>query len=233
MALFRPLSVVERLAGVLKICAGILPVGIEEEIIQAPVEVVMAGNVRLCMPAIVPLVQDPERHSGLIERFDPWQRLKLGEVAGSHFQNVVKGAPADNQTTVRVEFAERKRRIHQQLELRRAVDKPNAKPGARPVPESMCLSVGRLHFEIACAYELPQPRRERYRHTQTPLSSGTVPYPRERNRLPPLNLGRVRPIFQGHRSPFGLATAPGGRLSWFGPNRGTTSGNIFLSPLLR
>ena len=48
MALLGELGLFERLARMLEIGAGILPVGVEEEIVNPPVEVVVMGDVALC-----------------------------------------------------------------------------------------------------------------------------------------------------------------------------------------
>ena len=91
MPLLRRLRVVERLAGVFEIGAGILPVGIEEEIVEARVKVVVTGDVAPRVPAVVALVQAAKRHARLIQRLDPWQALQFGEVARAEFQQSRKG----------------------------------------------------------------------------------------------------------------------------------------------
>jgi hypothetical protein len=56
VALLRRLRVVERLAGILEIGAAVLAVRIEEEIVEAFVEVIVAGDVAPCAPPVVALV---------------------------------------------------------------------------------------------------------------------------------------------------------------------------------
>ncbi len=72
--------------GMFEIGAGILPVRVEEKVVQARVEIVVAGDVCLGAPAIVALVQAAERNAGLLERLDPRQRFERGEVPGAQFE---------------------------------------------------------------------------------------------------------------------------------------------------
>ncbi len=121
--------------------------------------------------AVVALMQASESDAGLFQRLDPWQRFELGKVPGAQFQKVVKRALGDDQTTVHVELAERERRIHQQFALSRAVGEASRLArGPEPSPNAMLRAVGRFNFEIARAHQLPEPRRERYRHAATPPS---------------------------------------------------------------
>ena len=52
--------------------------------------------------------------------------------------------PGDDQATVHIEFAEAKRRIDQQLPLRRAVDKLTPSGGPEPSPKGCLCAVGGL-----------------------------------------------------------------------------------------
>ena len=100
------LGLLERLPGMLEIGAGILPVGVEEEIVEPLVVIVVAGDVRLRPLAVVALMQAAERDAGLLERLDPGQALDLGEVARAQLEKVVEVALGDDEPAVHVEFAE-------------------------------------------------------------------------------------------------------------------------------
>ena len=69
MPLLCGLRVLERLAGIFEIGAGILAVGVEEEIVKPLVEVVMAGDVALGAQPIVSLVQAAKRDARLGQAF--------------------------------------------------------------------------------------------------------------------------------------------------------------------
>ena len=107
VALLRGLRVVERLAGIFEIGAGILPVGVEEEVVQALVEVVVAGDIAPGAPPVVALVQAAKRDARFGQRLHPGLTLELRKVARAELQQVVKIALGDDEPSVHVEFAKR------------------------------------------------------------------------------------------------------------------------------
>ena len=145
------LGVIERLAGIFEIGAGILAVGIEEEIVKPLVEVVMAGDIALGAQPIVALVQATKRDARLGQGLRPGLAFQFGEVTGAELQKVVKAAFGYDQPSVHVEFAERQRRIEHQvaaLPLHREVSRRAAVPRRRrksrrfrlrsPPPDDLC-----------------------------------------------------------------------------------------------
>ncbi len=80
------LRVVERLAGIFEIGAGVLAVRIEEEIVETRIEVVVTCDVAPRAPPVVALMQAAKRHASLIERLDPWQAFHFGEVPCAQLQ---------------------------------------------------------------------------------------------------------------------------------------------------
>ena len=110
MPLLCGLRVLERLARIFEIGAGILAVGIEEEAVEALIQIVMAGDVASGVPPVVALVQVAKRHARLVQRLDPGLPLELGEIARAQLQEAVKIALGDDDASVHVEFAERSTR---------------------------------------------------------------------------------------------------------------------------
>ena len=77
VALLRRLRVVERLAGIFEIGAAVLAVRIEEEIVEARVEVVVAGDVAPRAPPVVALVQAAKGDASLMQRLNPGQASQV------------------------------------------------------------------------------------------------------------------------------------------------------------
>ena len=78
MALLGELRIGQALAWPLEIGAGVLPVGIEEEIIEAAVEIVVVRDVALGAPRIVALLERAERRAKSGAGFgDPMRLLQF------------------------------------------------------------------------------------------------------------------------------------------------------------
>ena len=71
MALLGELRLFERLALVLEIGAGILPVGVEEEAVEPLVVIVVPGDVAARARAVVALMKTAQRDARLVQRRDP------------------------------------------------------------------------------------------------------------------------------------------------------------------
>ena len=95
MALLRRLRVVERLAGIFEIGAAVLAVRIEEEIVEARVEVVVTGDIAPRAPPVVALVQAAKGDASLVQRLHPRQAPHFGEVPRAEIQQAVKVAARD------------------------------------------------------------------------------------------------------------------------------------------
>ncbi len=108
MALLCGLSVFERLAGIFEISTRILPVGIEEEAVEALIKVVMARDIAFGAPPVVALVQAAKRDARFVQRLDPGLAFEFGEITCAQLQQVVKIALGYDQPSVHVEFAKRR-----------------------------------------------------------------------------------------------------------------------------
>ena len=155
VALLCGLRVVERLAGIFEIGAGILAVRIEEEVIEARIEVVVLRDIAPGAPPVVALVQAAKRQARLIQRLDPGQALQFGEVARAQLQDVVKAALGDDEAPVRVKFAEGQRRIENQPPFGRAIQKLHAEERPLSVAEGLDDAIGGLHFQAPLANQSP------------------------------------------------------------------------------
>ena len=178
MALLGGLRVIERLAGIFKIGAGILPVGIEEEIVKPLVEIVVAGDVAFGVAPMVALVEAAKRQARPVQRLGPGLILEVGEVARAEFQEVVELAFGYDQPPVHVEFAERKRRIEHETPFRRDIEKfgPKQRPGAIPV--HLDDSVRSLHFQATPTNQSPQKSLKRRAHPSRSQFDRRGPRPR-------------------------------------------------------
>ncbi len=86
MTLLRRLGVVERLAGVFEIGAAVLAVRIEEEIVEAGVEVIVAGDVAPRAPPVIALVEAAKGDASLMQRLHPRQSPQFGEIPRAEIQ---------------------------------------------------------------------------------------------------------------------------------------------------
>ena len=169
MTLLCGLGVLERLARIFEISAGILAIGIEEEAIEALIQVVVYGDVASGVPPVVPLVQVAKRHPRLVQRLDPELPLELGEIAGAQLQEAVKIALGDDDASVHVKFAQAQRGIEHQLPFGRTIKKLDAKERACAVAEGLNGSVGGFDFEPTFSNQSPQIGFEnRVHHSHSP-----------------------------------------------------------------
>src|ERR1700730_5320517 len=169
MPLLCGLSILERLARIFEIRAGILAIGIEKEAVEALIQIVMYGDVASGVPPVVPLVQVAKRHPRLVQRLDPELPLELGEIAGAQFQEAVKITLGEDDASVHVKFAQAQRGIEHQLPFGRTIKKLDAKERACPVAEGLNGSVGGFDFEPTFSNQSPQINVEnRVNHSESP-----------------------------------------------------------------
>ena len=168
VALLRGLGLVERLAGVFEIGAGILAVGIEEQIVKALIEVIVRGDVAPGAAPVVALVQAAKCQARLGQRLRPGLTLEFREVARAKLQEVVKAAFGYDQPSVHVEFAKRQRGIEHEPPFRRCVQKFHAKRRPRAVAEGLGHSVCGHHFQATPTNQFPQKSPKRRAHPSRP-----------------------------------------------------------------
>ena len=76
VALLGELGFIERLIWVLEVGAGILPIGIQEEIVETAIEIVVMSDVALSAAFGVSLMQRPQRPANaLTGSCEPWWDL--------------------------------------------------------------------------------------------------------------------------------------------------------------
>src|SRR3954451_4229773 len=125
MALLGELGVVERCAGTFEVAATVLLVGVEEEGIQAPVEIVVAGYI---VPGAAPWVEFPdmpeeEGPEPPLQLSPPGQYLRLVHQDG---ERVSDRALFDDEGAFHVDFAERELGVQQHTPLRVCGKGPSA-----------------------------------------------------------------------------------------------------------
>ena len=92
MALLGELRILERLIGRFEIGAGILPVAIEEEIVQRAGEIVVMGNVLLGGADRVVLVETLQGDARLVEELEDCRARPALEISQEQFEHLIDGA---------------------------------------------------------------------------------------------------------------------------------------------
>ena len=199
MPLLCGLRILKRLAGIFEISAGILAVGIEEQAIEALIQIVMDGDVALGASPVVALVKTAKRHARHIERLDPQLTFLFGEIARPKLQQAVKVAFGDDNPSVHVKFAQAQRRIEHQLPFGRTIKKLDAKKRTRAVAEGLNSAVGGFDLKPTFANQPSQICFENRVHRATRHPGCTSEAVPSRAGLPCrkcVNLGKVPRRFQ-------------------------------------
>ena len=117
MALLLLLRLLERLLAGPEVGAGILPVAIEEEIVELVVEVVVVRDVALRLANRIVLLEGPHQPLPLVGHADDECFIERGDVTADQVHQVVDvGAVLDGQLAVHVGFAEGKPRADRQAD---------------------------------------------------------------------------------------------------------------------
>jgi hypothetical protein len=106
VALLGLLGVFERAVRRLEIGAGILPVAVEEELVDPAVDVVVMRHVAACKANRVALVQTAERDAKLKRELHAGGRLDGGCIGEDKRQEIIDRAPLDCQAAVHIGFAD-------------------------------------------------------------------------------------------------------------------------------
>jgi hypothetical protein len=125
VALLGVLGVLERAVRRLEIGAGILPVAIEEELVDAPVDVVVMRHVAAGEANRVALVQPAQRHANLERDLHPEGRFDRRCIAEHQRQEIIDRALLDRQAAIHVGFADREVGVEHQPERGLAVAHPD------------------------------------------------------------------------------------------------------------
>ena len=168
MSLLGELRLVERLPAVLEIGAGILQVGVEEEAVQAPVEIVVVGDVSPRPPLAVALMQPAEPHPRALERLQPAHACETHDVVRAERQEVVEVALQDLQPPVDEQFAKRQLGIEHHPPFCGAVGEAHGDRRPRAVAESSGRAVDGLDRQMAATNKLAEKQRKNRVHG-TPL----------------------------------------------------------------
>ena len=142
MALLGELRVVEILALALEIGAGILQVGIKEELIDARVDVVMMRDVAPCPERVVGAPDPAQRGAALLQQAHPAgaaaaeARARIREIFRGEGDDVVERPRGDVDASVHVEFAEAQFRIDHEQGFGAAVVELNCRPFAGAVADT-------------------------------------------------------------------------------------------------
>ena len=115
MALLGGLGFLQRLVAAREIGAGVLPVAVQEQTVEAAAEVVVVGNVAPRAVRRIVLVDVALQLPQLWPDVRRWQLVAVRrEIADQHVQHLVDAARVDGQGAVHVALADRQRRVQHQ-----------------------------------------------------------------------------------------------------------------------
>jgi hypothetical protein len=121
VSLLGELCVVKRLFGMLEIGAAVLPVGIEEEGVELPVEIVMVGNIAARAGGRVELRQPAPEVAQQPLRAHPARRLAATVLREGKCEEIRNRALLDHKCPIHVAFADGKLGIEQHAHSAAAV----------------------------------------------------------------------------------------------------------------
>ena len=164
VALLGELGLLERLALVLEIGAGILLVGVEEEAVEPAVVIVVPLDVGLGALAVVAPLESAQRDARLLEQLDPPRSAERHRVLGGERDEIVEVAFDELEAAVHVELAERQLGVQQELALRGAIGDADGdlRPGA--VAKSTLRAVAGFDLQMAVTDQFVEKKREKTVH---------------------------------------------------------------------
>ena len=183
MPLLGELRFFQALSWPLEIGAGILPIGVEEEVVEPMVEVVMAGDVAPRPFAVVTLMPLPQPDARLRGQLDPPRAASDRQIVGSDGDHVVEVAPGDLEAPVHVEFANGQLGIEHQFKFGFAVLEANRDQRACSVAIGANLSIRGLDLDLSGPDQLRQKIREYHTHLRPPPNQARAPASRPDYRL--------------------------------------------------
>src|SRR5471030_2275036 len=130
MALLVELGLLERLVAILEVGAGILPVAIEEEIVELSVEIVVMRHVALRPANRIVLLDDADQARPEVRQLDEGRRFELRHVATEQIEQVVDVAILDGERAVHEGLAEGEAWAKHEAKGRPAVMNPHGDRGA-------------------------------------------------------------------------------------------------------
>jgi hypothetical protein len=145
-----------------------LPIGIQEEIIQTSVQVVVMGNVPRSTPSGVSLMQKADRSTNALMRpchagWEPPSKIGCDES-----EDVIDGAARYDEPAFHVKLAECEHRIEQKSPLCWLIAKSNGERILRAIADHEPSSRCGLHFQRAASHDVIQELPKKYAHLSTP-----------------------------------------------------------------
>ena len=140
------LRLLERLPLTLKVSAGILHVGIEKEVVQPMIEVVVRGDVAAGLKAVV-AAEVARNVANFLQRLDPGGIAGLPEVRRAERREFVEIAADHVDPAVHVEFADLQFGVAQQLRQHFGIVNSHGEVRAASVSETFEMAVWELHLK--------------------------------------------------------------------------------------
>ena len=139
--------------------AGILPVGIEEELVNARIDVVVAGHVVTCAPGRVELQRKPGRAPEERHRPAPRREGDARRVLHHERDEVVDAAGLEGEAAAHIRFAGGELGVEDEGALDPPVGKTDAHRLARPVAEAVPFAGAVDECEVPFLDDLAQKQR--------------------------------------------------------------------------
>ena len=152
------LRVVERLFGMFEIGAAVLPVGIEEQAVKLPVEVVVMRHVAARALRRIELGKAPPDIAQQPLRFHPARRLAARVLRHREREEIRDRAALDHESSVHVGFADREFGVEQHGQFGEVAGKTDRNGFARSVAKFHGRSARRCQAQRSVPDERPQQR---------------------------------------------------------------------------
>ena len=156
MALLVGLRLLDGLIGREEVGAGILPVGVEEKIVERVREVVVMRHVLARAVQGIVLLEDAEGAAETIIKRCQQRARRQVHVLGDEVEEIVDARILDRQLAVHEGLAEIKARVEEQLAPERRLVQPHGHCGAGLAGEAVDGPAGINHAKRAAAHEMTE-----------------------------------------------------------------------------
>ncbi len=146
----------------------VLFIGVEEEIVDGAVDIVVVGDITLATPGWIELLDSAQPESETIEQPEPLGRLVRIEIAHRQVQEFIEITLLDQQATAHIGFTDRQLRIERDSTLGRFVGKANDDLSTGPIAKNVVLSIGVDDSEVAFGDDPAEYEFQRPEHGGTP-----------------------------------------------------------------
>ncbi len=179
MSLLGELRVLERGIGCLEIGAGILPVAVEEQVIERARQIVVMGDIGFRLADRIVLVEPFQGDSELVEEFGCAGIWPILDILQEHFEQIIDRPVGELDLAIHVSLAEEAVGIENDLRRRAPVEEFEAGRPARPVAIDVLAPASIGHAQLSDLNQVFYRPIEYCKHSHSPA----LPVPARRNVL--------------------------------------------------